>query len=72
MAEISWTNQAVDDLESTAEFIARYSENYAKMFVYKIMNSLFHRHKLTHIAYKQSFSEAISQVAPLHSRVKNK
>lgn len=40
MAEIRWTNQAVDDLESIAEFIARDSENYAKMFVHKIMKSL--------------------------------
>lgn len=70
MAEIRWTNQAVDDLESIAEFIARDSENYAKM-LYGHKFTL-HMYKLTHIAYKQSFSEAISQVAPLHSRVKNK
>lgn len=40
MAEIRWTNQAVEDLESIANFIARDSENYAKMFVNKIMKSL--------------------------------
>ena len=40
MAEIRWTSQAVEDLQSIADFIARDSENYAKMFVNKIMNSL--------------------------------
>ena len=40
MADIRWTDQAVEDLESIANFIARDSENYAKMFVNKIMNSL--------------------------------
>ncbi len=40
MADIRWTNQAVEDLESIADFIARDSENYAKMFVDKVMNSL--------------------------------
>jgi len=40
MADIRWTDQAVEDLQSIADFIARDSENYAKMFVNKIMNSL--------------------------------
>jgi toxin ParE1/3/4 len=40
MADIRWTDQAAEDLESIANFIARDSESYAKMFVSKIMNSL--------------------------------
>ena len=33
MADIRWTDQAVEELESIAEFLARNSENHAKIFV---------------------------------------
>lgn len=42
MAEVRWTPQAVDDLESIADFIARDSAHYARLFVIDILGSVDH------------------------------
>lgn len=39
MAEVRWTPQGVDDLESIAHFIAKDSPHYARLFVPEIKNS---------------------------------
>ncbi len=40
MAEVRWTPQAVDDLESIADFIARDSPHYARLFVINVLEAL--------------------------------
>ncbi len=40
MAEIKWTEQAINDIEAIADYITRDSENYAKMHVKKIYDSV--------------------------------
>ncbi|HTC20827.1 MAG TPA: type II toxin-antitoxin system RelE/ParE family toxin [bacterium] len=37
MVEIRWTPQAVDDLESIADFIAKDSPYYARLFVINVL-----------------------------------
>ena len=37
MAEVRWTPQAVDDLESIAEFISRDSPQYSSLFVIDVL-----------------------------------
>lgn len=39
MAQIKWTPQSLDDVEAIANFIARDSECYARMFVVKIFDA---------------------------------
>ncbi len=38
MAEIRWTEQALNDVEAIAAFIARDSDHYARLFVRKIFD----------------------------------
>ena len=40
MAEIRWTTQASEDVEAIAQFIARDSEFYAKIFVSELLNTI--------------------------------
>ncbi|EDM25994.1 hypothetical protein LNTAR_19392 [Lentisphaera araneosa HTCC2155] len=40
MAEIRWSTQASEDVEAIAEFIARDSEFYAKIFVTELFNTV--------------------------------
>jgi plasmid stabilization system protein ParE len=40
MAEIKWTPQAADDLESIANFIAKDSPNYARLFVIDVLDAV--------------------------------
>ena len=40
MAEVRWTAQAADDLESIAEFIARDSPQYARLFVLDVLQAV--------------------------------
>ena len=40
MAEIRWTPQAADDLETIADFIAVDSPHYARLFVSKVINAV--------------------------------
>jgi plasmid stabilization system protein ParE len=40
MARIGWTPQAVDDLESIAEFIAADSPHYARLFVIDVLEAV--------------------------------
>ena len=39
MAEIRWTIQAADDLQSITEFIARDSSHYARLFATNVLNA---------------------------------
>jgi toxin ParE1/3/4 len=40
MVEIRWTPQAVDDLESIADFIAKDSPYYARLFVINVLGAV--------------------------------
>ena len=40
MAEVRWTPQAAEDLESIAEFIAEDSPHYARLFVIDILQAI--------------------------------
>ena len=40
MAEVRWTQQAAEDLESIAEFIAEDSPHYARLFVINILQAI--------------------------------
>jgi plasmid stabilization system protein ParE len=40
MAEIRWTQQAADDLEAIAEFIAADSAHYAELFVIDVLRAV--------------------------------
>jgi addiction module RelE/StbE family toxin len=40
MVGISWTEQAIDDVEKICEFIARDSPGYAKIFAHKVYSSV--------------------------------
>jgi len=40
MVEVKWTRQAIDDVESIAEFIAKDSEKYAQIQVERIFERL--------------------------------
>ncbi len=40
MAEIRWTEQAADDLESAVEYIAHDSEHYASIFAINILTAI--------------------------------
>ena len=40
MAEIRWTPQAADDLESVANFIAKDSPQYARLFVIDVLEAV--------------------------------
>jgi plasmid stabilization system protein ParE len=40
MAEVRWTPQAVDNLESIADFIAKDSSHYARLFIMDILVSV--------------------------------
>jgi addiction module RelE/StbE family toxin len=40
MAEIRWTQQAADDLESIAKFIAADSPHYAELFVIDVLRTV--------------------------------
>ena len=40
MAEIKWTLQAADDLESIADFIAKDSPHYARLFAIDVLESV--------------------------------
>ena len=40
MAEIRWTQQAADDLEAIAKFIASDSPQYAKLFVIDVLRAI--------------------------------
>ena len=40
MAEIGWTTQAADDLDSIAGFIAGDSEHYASLFVMDVLDAV--------------------------------
>ncbi len=44
MAEIKWTEQALDDVDSIAEYIARDSTHYARLFAHKIFKSVKRLH----------------------------
>lgn len=49
MARLIWTSQAVEDLESTCDHIARDSHHYARMFAQRVMER---------VATLQTFSDA--------------
>ena len=38
MVEISWTSQSIDDLNNIAEFIAKDSPKYARLFIEKVFD----------------------------------
>ena len=40
MAQIKWTPQSLDDIDAIANFIARDSDYYARMFAIKIFDSV--------------------------------
>jgi len=40
MAEIRWTSQAADDLESIADFISVDSTHYARLFVIDVLSAV--------------------------------
>ena len=40
MAQIKWSLQANDDIESIAEYIGKDSEKYASLFVHKVIDSV--------------------------------
>ena len=40
MAEVRWTAQAAEDLESIADFIARDSPQYARLFVLDVLHAV--------------------------------
>ena len=42
MAEVRWTPQAAEDLESIAEFIAEDSPHYARLLVIDILQAISH------------------------------